>query len=325
MLKRILFLVILAGFITLPASAQSFYAEFSYQSFRPYINFRLELGNHHPQRLNPYEASYMKGYMDGVNATYYADYRFYEMVSYIDAYEAGYRDGLRDQRLMSRLQGYNRLPRRPFAYNDYYSPYYSVQIWLSQLTFTFIRAPERRLPRYWSHRVHPSVLKYRNRAKKKRFFSQFKHRYEKHTDRLRRSARKQYRHDRDDRTYRDRAQRGPNRINRERAMQRVRRGESGQRTLQNGRSGQQERLRRVRSSRSGTVGERASRSSGRRVEKSKGRSGSRQEVRSRSRSGNRGKGAGTKVKRSRGNNGSKGNSRSRSGRSNSRRGGRGNN
>lgn len=317
MIRKILFIVTVASFVTIPASAQSFYAEFSYQSFRPYIHFQLEIGSHH-QRFNPYQESYLKGYMDGVNATYYGNYRFYEMVSYIEAYEAGYRDGLRDQRLFLQLRGYNRLPGRPFAYRDYYSPYYSVQIWLNQLTFTFIQAPEHRLPRYWTRRVHPSVKKYRNRVKHRRFYTDFKTKYKRHNQKLRRRAQNNYRErnrSKQNRAYGRQHQTRP-RLNRNRAIERVRnRGQQGQ-TVRRGRAENGHHVR-SRSTRPGrTVGKRTSRGS--RVEKKSPEK--RQKVRSRSRSGN----SRERVKRSRGNRG--GNSKGRSNRRGvNRKGGRGNN
>ncbi|MBN2732590.1 MAG: hypothetical protein JXR26_09190 [Balneolaceae bacterium] len=222
MIKKILLPLLLVGFISQTTNAQSFSASFNYQSFRPFINFRLEIGNDRGYGYqDPYESAYIKGYMDGVNDLYYSDYRFYELVHNINAYEAGYRDGLRDRALLIRLKGYNRLSYRPFRYDDYYSPYYSVQIWLNELSFTFIQAPEYRLPRHWARRAHPHVKRYRGYAHSKRYKHRFKKYYKNRIKRLKKRSRyTQNRYRKDNRSYRNRGN-GPQRLNRSRAIQRV--------------------------------------------------------------------------------------------------------
>lgn len=224
MIKKLLIYTALFSLISVSASAQSFYAELNYQSFRPFINFRIELGNSPYQyQRNNYQTAYLKGYMDGVNQTYYNAYRFYDLVYNINAYEAGYRDGLRDQALFYRLRGYNHLRTHYFTYDDYYSPYYSVQIWLNQLSFTFIQAPARYLPPRWEHHIHPRIKYYRKQFHNKRgFYKRFEAQFNNHKRRLKSQAR--YRQKRYRRTHPSYSQ-GPRRnvtLNPRQAQQRVR-------------------------------------------------------------------------------------------------------
>lgn len=233
MIKKLLLSLTLLGFISISAPAQSFHAELSYQTFRPFINFSIEIGNgYHYQRSN-YQTAYLKGYMDGVNQTYYNAYRFYDLVYNIEAYETGYRDGLRDQALFYRLRGYSaHYHYQAFSYEDYYSPYYSVQIWLNQLSFTFIKAPVHRLPHNWSHRLHPSVKYYRARVHNQRgYYVRFESQYQNYNKRLKSQAR--YRQQR----YRNQApQYGRNRtsqkLDRQQARERVR-GKANRSNVQN--------------------------------------------------------------------------------------------
>lgn len=236
MLRKILLPLLLFGFISVTADAQSFHASFSYQSFRPFVNFQLEIGNdrgYHDNYAygyqNPYESAYIKGYMDGVNDAYYLDYRFYDMVRSINAYEAGYRDGVQDRLLYLRLKGYNRLRHQYFTYADYYSPYYSVQIWLNRLSFTFIEAPAYRLPRHWARRAHPRMKRYRawahGKDHHKRYRDEFRKYYDERREHLRQRSQyvqKQYR--KNHRNYKRENRRGPSRLNRARAIQRVKSG-----------------------------------------------------------------------------------------------------
>lgn len=224
MIKKLLISTALFSLISVSASAQSFYAELNYQSFRPFVNFSIELGNNPYQyQRNNYQAAYLKGYMDGVNQTYYNAYRFYDLVYNIEAYEAGYRDGLRDQALFYRLRGYNHHRTPYFTYDDYYSPYYSVQIWLNQLSFTFIQAPAQYLPARWEHHIHPRVKYYRKRFHNKRGFHQrFQAQFKNHNKRLKTQARyRQKRYQRTNSSYRQRS-RGNITLNPRQAQQRVR-------------------------------------------------------------------------------------------------------
>ena len=323
MTKKILLPLLLFGFISLQADAQSFNASFSYQSFRPFVSFQLEIGNNPGYGYgygyqDPYESAYIKGYMDGVNDAYYNDYRFYELVRNINAYEAGYRDGVQDRLVYLRLRGRSRLTRHPFAYADYYSPYYSVQIWLNQLSFTFIEAPAYRLPRHWARRAHPRLKRYRAWAHGKGHHK-FQKKYKKYYNDRRKHLRKrsqfvQKKYRKNDRNYKRDSRRGPSRLNRARAIQRVKagghassvrsRGKARQTRIQaRGRAsgkrvGKTKHAKRpnVRASSHGNSKERVKRSrSSRGKVKSRG-SSKRKKVRSRSR---RSKGSGGRVERQR--------------------------
>ncbi|MDR9410646.1 MAG: hypothetical protein RI573_17510, partial [Balneolaceae bacterium] len=161
MMKRLSVTLLMLVFLSASLSAQSTYVEFSYQSFRPFIHFQLNLSDSYSYYEAPYHSAYLKGYMDGVNDVYYNEYRFYDLVRDIDIYEAGYRDGYRDRDLMIRLRGIDWYYRNRFVYDDYHSPYYSVQIWLGGLSLAFLQVPERRLPHHWKRHAHPRFVKYR--------------------------------------------------------------------------------------------------------------------------------------------------------------------
>lgn len=196
MMKRLSITLMMIAFLSAPLAAQSTYVEFSYQSFRPFIHFQLNLGNSYSYYQNPYDTAYLKGYMDGVNDAYYNDYRFYELVRDIDVYEAGYRDGYRDRDLMIRLRGVNWYYRNRFVYDDYHSPYYSVQIWLGGLSLAFLQVPERRLPRHWKRHAHRQFIEYRRWHKHRnrynnrdyRYFVQVEKNYDKRLNRWRKEA-----------------------------------------------------------------------------------------------------------------------------------------
>lgn len=291
-MKKILLSLVLYGFISVTADAQSFHASFSYQSFRPFINFQLEIGSSPGYGYtsgygygyqNPYESAYIKGYMDGVNDAYFLSYRFYEMVRNIRAYEAGYRDGVRDRLMYLRLRGFQRLHHQYFTYADYYSPYYSVQIWLNQLSFTFIEAPSYRLPRHWARRAHPRLKRYRAWAHGKGNFknhrNDLRRYYEERREHLRqRSHIVQKRYRENDRSYERGRQRGDIRLNRARAIQRVKSGGGRSSSVKN-RS----------HSRTGHIQSRRP-NRGTRIERSSG--GKRSDVRAR----NHGKSRGGKIK-----------------------------
>lgn len=226
MFKKIVTTVILLGFFSVPMAAQSSYINVSYQSFKPFINFQLSLGTQHSYYQRSHQSAYLKGYMDGVNDAYYHDYRFYDMVYDIDMYEAGYRDGYRDRSLLIRLRGRNYMRNHYFSYNDYHSPYYSVQIWLDGLTFAFLQAPRHRLPDRWTHRVHPKVRKYRNRMKVGRHHARIEKRYRKRIKHLRKDARrmhKRYTQKKGRNSYRSGKIQRTSKINKNRAVQKVRR------------------------------------------------------------------------------------------------------
>ncbi|GAA5522339.1 hypothetical protein LQ318_11370 [Aliifodinibius salicampi] len=226
MFKKIVTTVLLIGFFSVPVAAQSTYIEVSYQSFKPFINFQLNLSTQHSYYQRSHQSAYLKGYMDGVNDAYYLDYRFYDMVYDIDMYEAGYRDGYRDRTLLIRLRGHRYMRNHHFSYNDYHSPYYSVQIWLDGLTFAFIQAPRHRLPDRWTYHVHPRVKKYRNRMKVKRYHARIERRYHKRINHLRKDAHrmhKRYTQKKGRNSYRSGEIQHVSKIDKNRAMQKVRR------------------------------------------------------------------------------------------------------
>lgn len=238
MIRRLL-VTIMIGLFSVPLAAQSAYIEFSYQSFKPFVHFQLNLSNSYSYSQDPYEAAYLKGYMDGVNDAYYNDYRFYDLVRDIDIYEAGYRDGYRDRDLMIHLRGRDWYHRHRFVYNDYHSPYYSVQIWLSGLSLAFLQAPEHRLPRHWKRRAHPRFKKYRQWYKQHHYFvdnhyydddeyrryALIEKRYDKRVKRLRKDAHKErsrYQKQKDRDGYRtDRIER-VSKVDKRKAQQRLR-------------------------------------------------------------------------------------------------------
>ncbi len=167
MFKKLLISAIVFLGYAIPMQAQQVNFELSYQSFRPFIHFHLDYESrsyHHD-----YESAYLKGYMDGVNDSYYYNHRFNDLVRDARIYEAGYRDGYRDRSLLIRLRGHNWYHRHRFAYNDYYNPSYSVRIWLDGLSIAFLQAPAHRLPHRWKHRAHPHVKKYRGWIAKNRY------------------------------------------------------------------------------------------------------------------------------------------------------------
>lgn len=233
MIKRLSVTLLMIGFLSVPLAAQSAYIEFSYQSFRPFIHFQLELSNSSRYYQDPYDTAYLKGYMDGVNDAYYNDYLFYDFVHDIDIYEAGYRDGYRDRDLMIRLRGYDWYYRHRFAYDDYHSPYYSVQIWLGGLSLAFLQVPERRLPRHWKRHAHPRFVKYRKWHKHRhryndrdyRHFVLIERNYEKRLNRFRQEAHKErnkYQKQRSRNGYRTGRIEKVSRVDRRQAKQRVR-------------------------------------------------------------------------------------------------------
>jgi hypothetical protein len=173
MFKKLLISAAVFLFYALPLQAQNVHFELSYQSFRPFIHFHLDYESrsyHHD-----YETAYLKGYMDGVNDSYYYDHRYHDLVRDARIYEAGYRDGFRDRELMIRLRGHRWYHLHRFAYNDYYDPSYSVRIWLDGLSIAFIHAPAHRLPRHWNRRAHPHVKKYRGWIAKKHYKNKYKY------------------------------------------------------------------------------------------------------------------------------------------------------
>jgi len=161
MLKKIKYLLLIQFLISVPASANEFYVELSYTSFRPYIHFQLDFESYGYNEYDAYQSSYLKGYMDGVNTSYHYSYDRHDPYWYENAYEAGYRDGFRDHRLLIRLRGQAWYHKHRFVRHHYYSPYYSVRIWLDGLSFSFLHAPAHYLPARWEYYVHPRVKKYR--------------------------------------------------------------------------------------------------------------------------------------------------------------------
>lgn len=164
MLKKLPILLGLLFIWNTPLSAQRTHIELTYQSFRPFIHFHLDINNYR-QNYDAYESTYLQGYMDGVNNHYYYGPHFIYMIRNIDAYRSGYRDGFRDRALLIRLRGRRWYMRHRFVYDDYYAPTYAVRIWLDNLSLAFLRAPERRLPRGWRRRAHPHLRRYRKRMR----------------------------------------------------------------------------------------------------------------------------------------------------------------
>jgi len=156
MFKKLPILLGLIFVFNIPLSAQQVHFELSYQSFRPFIHFQIDINNYN-RSYGAYESTYMTGYMDGVNDSYYPGNRIRE----IAAYRAGYRDGLRDGQLLIRLRGRRWYKRNCFTYEDYYAPTYAVQIWLEGLSLAFLQAPAHRLPPQWHRRARPHLRKYR--------------------------------------------------------------------------------------------------------------------------------------------------------------------
>uniref|UniRef100_UPI0035670C5C hypothetical protein n=1 Tax=Fodinibius sp. TaxID=1872440 RepID=UPI0035670C5C len=225
MIRRLFVTTLMVGLFSVPTDAQSTYIELGYQSFKPFVHFQLNLGNAPNYYRDSYQSAYLKGYMDGVNDAYYNDYRFYELVRDIDIYEAGYRDGYRDRDLLIRLRGRSWYHRHRFVYNDYHSPYYSVQIWLDGLTFAFLQAPRHRLPDRWIHRVHPKVRRYRARMHKRNHYAHIEKRYKKRVKRLRKDARKsrsRYRTQKGRKNYRSGKIRRASTIDKRKARERIR-------------------------------------------------------------------------------------------------------
>ncbi|MDX1641325.1 MAG: hypothetical protein R3220_06490 [Balneolaceae bacterium] len=250
MIKKLSITLLMVGFISTSLAAQSVHLEFSYQTFRPFIHFQLNLGNSYNYYQNPYDTAYLKGYMDGVNDAFYNDYLFYDLVRDINMYEAGYRDGYRDRDLMIRLRGYDWYYRHRFTYDDYHSPYYSVQIWLGGLSLAFLHLPEHRLPRHWKRHAHPLFVKYRHWHKHRhlyndrdyRHFVRIERDYDKRIRRFRKQAhkeRKRYQKQRGRNGYRTGRIEQFSKVDKRQARQRVRqnphveRNRSG--TLQNSR------------------------------------------------------------------------------------------
>lgn len=233
MIKRLSVTLMMLAFLSAPLAAQSAYVEFSYQSFRPFIHFQLNLSNSYNYYQDPYEAAYLKGYMDGVNDAYYNDYLFYDLVHDIDSYEAGYSDGYRDRDLMIRLRGIDWYYRNRFMYDDYHSPYYSVQIWLGGLSLAFLQVPERRLPHHWKRHAHPKFVKYRKWHKHRHRYNDRDYRhyvyiekdYEKRLNRWRKEAhreRSRYQKERGRNGYRTGRIERHSKIDKRQARQRVR-------------------------------------------------------------------------------------------------------
>lgn len=165
MLRKLLLLLGFVIFLNIPLAAQPVNIEVNYQSFRPFIHFQLDISTH-GHRVDSYESIYLQGYMDGVNDRYLYGPSRVDIIRNIRAYRAGYRDGFRDRSLLIRLRGQRWYQRHRFSYNDYYAPTYAVQIWLSGLSLSFLKAPERRLPHHWHRRAHVHVKKYRKWMRK---------------------------------------------------------------------------------------------------------------------------------------------------------------
>ena len=177
MIKKLQLLLLLLFVISVPLAAQYTHVELSYQSFRPFIHFQLNFESNGYDYHQSYDNAYLKGYMDGVNHTRYYHLRFYDLVSNINAYKAGYRDGFQDRKLVIRLRGYAWYRSHRFGYDDYYAPSYAVRIWLDGLSLAFLQAPVHRLPKRWKYRAHPHVIHYRKWMGKKKYHKGYSNYY----------------------------------------------------------------------------------------------------------------------------------------------------
>ena len=156
-------LLLILGFIiavNVPATAQHTQFELSYQSFRPFIHFQININSHRPH-YNAYELAYLQGYMDGVNDALFLGGRFADRRFNVRAYRSGFKDGFRDRALMIRLRGHGWYQRYRLSQDAYYTPGLAVQIWLDGLSLAFLKAPAHRLPPRWQKRAHPRLKKYR--------------------------------------------------------------------------------------------------------------------------------------------------------------------
>jgi hypothetical protein len=156
-------LLLILGFIiavNVPLNAQHTQFELSYQSFRPFIHFQINI-NSHRSHYNAYEEAYLQGYMDGVNDALFLGGRFADRRINVRAYRSGFKDGFRDRALMIRLRGHGWYQRYRVSQNAYYVPSLAVQIWLDGLSLAFLQAPSYRLPPRWQHRAHPKFKQYR--------------------------------------------------------------------------------------------------------------------------------------------------------------------
>lgn len=160
MLRKLLLLLGFVMVLNIPLAAQHVRIELSYQSFRPFIHFQLDVDTYRYD-ADPYDRVYLQGYMDGVNDEYFYGPALIDIFRYAHAYRAGYRDGLRDRALLIQLRGHRWYRSHRFAHGDYYAPTIAVQIWLEGLSLAFLQAPAHRLPPRWQYRAHAQVEKYR--------------------------------------------------------------------------------------------------------------------------------------------------------------------
>lgn len=180
MFKKILIPFVMIAIYAMPLNGQPVHVSVSFQSLRPYIHFQLNFGRN--MSHTPYRTAYLKGYMAGVSSRYGYGYRFEEMIENMQIYKAGYRDGMRDRALLIRLRSRGWLRRHCFNYEDYYTPYVSVRIWLENVSIAFSNAPVRRLPPGWSRRAYPHGRRYRPRIRHPRRWNRRWPRYEDYED-----------------------------------------------------------------------------------------------------------------------------------------------
>ena len=160
-IKFIFILLIIQWIFSEPANAQKHHVEISYTSFRPYIHFQIDFESHGYHAYDAYEASYLRGYMDGVNKSHHYSYKWDPRYWHYDAYDVGYQHGYADHKLMVRLAGYNTYKKHRFRSSHYHSPYYSVRVWLDELSLAYLYAPAHRLPYGWNRHVSPVVVDFR--------------------------------------------------------------------------------------------------------------------------------------------------------------------
>jgi len=160
-IKFIFVLLVIQWIFSVPANAQKHHVELSYTSFRPYIHFQIDFESHGYHAYDAYDASYLRGYMDGVNKSHHYSYKWDPRYWHYDAYEAGYNHGYKDHKLMVRLAGYNTYSRHRFRTSHYKTPYYSVRVWLDELSLAYLYAPAHRLPHGWTRHISPVVVDFR--------------------------------------------------------------------------------------------------------------------------------------------------------------------
>ncbi len=229
MLRKLLLVLGFVMLLNTPLVAQNTHIEISYQSFRPFIHFQLDVNTYRPY-ADSYESVYLQGYMDGVNDEYFYGPSLVDIIRNVNAYRRGYRDGFRDRELLIRLRGHRWYRNHRFGYDDYYAPTLAVQIWLEGLSLAFLKAPEHRLPPRWQYRANVHVKKYRKWINQRSYRREHDNYYSSRNVERRFKKRIQgYRHKLQDAKKRNRRSisHDPNKVERKRSK-RIRRGVKSQ-------------------------------------------------------------------------------------------------